>query len=150
MAVGIAPLGATPVEELCGRGECVAGVLTPRAGSPGCSALFAMEPEDAFALLCVAPVDASAPLEAYVALGAAFGRAVAEALGASPPDAPCLATLEEDAAIAILLRTHAPSDTPLASVELALAVADRVEQLGEWRAHLHCLVDAKLAVPGPR
>lgn len=141
VAVSLATLADLRGDQLCGGGDCIAGVRVA-CDERACAALFAMEAADAHQLLGAAPIEAP-KLDAFTSLGAALARACARGLGCAADAQTSHATLEEDSLIAILLRTHAPSSTSLALVELALDLDGGAASSASWRAQVYVLADRK-------
>jgi len=157
--LSLGPLSKVTGPEVCGGGDRVAGVLGRFHGVLPAIGLYAMEPEEALALLRAAFADCE-PLAAYVALGGAVLEAAAAGLsaccgspspaGAGKPggqpghevrrevrrEGGC--TLEEDSVIGTLLRTHAPSDTTVVALGLDVEAGE-----ARMRADVYLLVEPK-------
>jgi len=106
-------------------------------GMPGSLNLVA-EPEDALAWAQM--VGAEDPLETYVALGSELltGMTTALAEVLESPTAFCDPRLVEEPELAVLVKTHAPSDTLVFSTRLRIEVRDEL-----ITAHSHLLVEPK-------
>lgn len=122
--VTTAPLRELGEDSLFGDGDRVAGLSSSLRGSLFGTALFAMEPEDAFAWV-LSKGSGPDPLESYVAAGAQILRAMIQETGVSlnAPVELGETTLREESLMEILVGTHAPSDTLLVSAKLLLRAA---------------------------
>lgn len=132
-------LGRVSGADICGRGDRIAGVLARFSGRLEQVGLFAMETEDAFAMLRGGAA-ADDPLDAYTQLGCEIVRAVTAAIDPAGGQQQGDASLQEDSAIRALLRTHAPSDTVVVSVSLSLP-GNRDEEF--LAAHVYVLTEPK-------
>ena len=112
------PLSECPRGTLLGDGDLVAGVVSGTSGALRGSAILGMEPELALVWLADAPT--ADPLAAFVQRGEALLRAVVEALarrlGVEASTGP--GALQEEPLLALVLGTHAPSDTLVLSAVL--------------------------------
>jgi hypothetical protein len=117
VCVQIRTLATLSGVDLCGGGELVAGVLARFAGRFPQVGLFAMEAEEAYAVLRDGMPGAD-PLGSYTALGRDLLGAAASAIDPLGVMQEGSATLQEDSVIGTLLRTHAPSDTAVVCIDL--------------------------------
>jgi hypothetical protein len=122
--VHVCTLGTLSGAEVCGGGELVAGVLARFSGGFDQVGLFAMETEEAFAMVRDDPCGDD-PLGSYTALGRDLVRAVVTAIDPGGGTQEGDATLQEDAVVSTLLRTNAPSYTAVVSLSLTLSWKDR-------------------------
>lgn len=144
VAVGAAALGPLSEFPRCAvpcSDDMLASVVMRAGSAPAATAILALEPEAALELVRDAlgrgPWPPDAALEAVRAAGEAVLRGALEALlGAAAAFG--RARLEEDALTATLLRTHAPPEAALLSVEVLVA-GERTR----LRAVLLVLADAK-------
>ena len=139
-AVRLGTLGRVSGADVCGRGERIAGGLARFSGRLEQVGLFAMETEDAFEMIRDREASKD-PLGAYTHLGREIVRAVTAAIDPTGGDQQGDATLQEDSAIRALLHTHAPSDTVVVSVSLALPGNRDEDSLA---AHVYVLAEPKL------
>ena len=113
-------LGEVDERSLCGDGDRVAGVACNLRGAMFGTALFAMEPEDAFAWVLSSGTGGD-PLASYVSgvseILEALTTATARTLGVTSLGE---AVLREESLMEILIGTHAPSDTLLLSARLKI------------------------------
>ena len=138
-AVRVATLGTLSGAELCGGGDGVAGELARLRGRFDQVGLFAMVPDVALSLLRACS-DLREPLDAYVEIGQQLVTVVGSALDPLGVAQEGPATLCEDSVIASLLRTHAPSDTAVVAVSLAVS---RAFESAPRPASLYLLADPK-------
>jgi hypothetical protein len=114
------PLGSLSPEALCGDGDRVAAVSCALHGSLSGAAVFAMEPEDAFAWVMLNGTGTD-PLESFVASGQRVLRELVCSTGQTEPLPELgVAVLREETLMEILVGTHAPSDTLVLSALLEL------------------------------
>jgi hypothetical protein len=114
------PLGELSSENLYGEGDRVAGVSCGLHGSLSGTAVFAMEPEDAFAWM-LSSCRGEDPLESFVASGERIIREFVHSTGPTEPSPELAAgSLREESLMEILVGTHAPSDTLVLSARLVL------------------------------
>jgi hypothetical protein len=137
--VRIRTLSTLSGADLCGGGDLVAGVLARFTGRFPQVALFAMEAEEAYALLRD-QMPGVAPLESYTALGHSLLGVTACAIDPLGVTQEGSATLQEDSVISTLLRTHAPSDTAVVCVDVVLR-GDPADALRP--AYLYVLAEPK-------
>ncbi len=141
--VEVQEIRATPLSEFGDRGLClsddlVAGVMGRLEGRmPGTQSLV-LEPEDA--LLWARLGGDDDPLDAFVALSRTLLEGMAQALGEilDGDEAFVGARLVEEPELAMLVRTHAPSDTIVFSTRLRIDARDEV-----LTAVSHLLVEPK-------
>lgn len=141
--VEVEEIRTTPLGEFGDRGLClsedlVAGVMGRLSGVIPGSMSLVLEPEDA--LLWSRLGTDGDPLETFVALGRALLGGVVEAIGELLEGDVALvaAALVEEPELAMLVRTHAPSDTMVFSTRLRIDVRDEVVT-----AVSHLLVEPK-------
>lgn len=141
--VEVEEIRATPLGEFGDRGLClsedlVAGVMGRLAGAIPGSMSLVLEPEDA--LLWSRLGTDGDPLESFVALGGTLLEGVVAAIGELLDGETALegAALVELPELAMLVRTHAPSDTVVFSMRLCIHVRDEVVT-----AVSHMLVEPK-------
>ena len=127
--VHLGTLGRVSSSEICGRGDRIAGVLVRFSGRLEQVGLFAMETEDAFAVV-QHRAWADDPLGTYTDFGRDIVRAVTAAIDSRGVPQAGEASLWEETAIQALLGTHAPSDTVVVSVSLQLSVAGEAARTG--------------------
>jgi hypothetical protein len=128
--VGVDEVRTTALADFSDRGlllsnDLVAGVLGRLEGVLPGTMVLVLEPEDALAW--ARPVAPSDPVEGFVTLGSAWQSGVAEALGAllGGPSAFVAGGLAEDGEPAMLVQTHAPSDTVVFSSRLSIELPGR-------------------------
>ncbi len=137
--LGICQLADFPAGALFADDDCSAAVLARFDGSFCATALLALDPADALRWVR-AHEAATSPLETYRHLANQLLCALVEgmAVGFSCEAQPGPVTFEERSLVAILLGTHAPSDTLVLSARLEIDTPDALVP-----AHLYLLFDPK-------
>ena len=141
--VEVQEIRVTPLSEFGERGLClsedlIAGVMGRLEGVMPGSLNIVLEPEDA--LLWARLGGGDDPLETFVALGRSLLEGVARAIGEllSAESVFAGASLVEEPELAMLVKTHAPSDTLVFSTRLRIDARDEV-----LTAVSHMLVEPK-------
>ena len=142
--IEVTEIRVTPLAELGERGlllseDLVAGVMgRVEGGLPG-SLNLVLEPEDALAWAQSSGAVAD-PIETFVGLGEKVLLGMCDALAdvLSAEVSLCEAALVEHSELAMLIGTHAPSDTLVLSAQLHVVVSGDI-----LMAHTHWLVEPK-------